>query len=103
MNRRKLLQGATAAGFAMIASQVGASERKPVKAKPGENATHFTALCLNEDNSHYFYGRAEQKLDAGKVDSWVDQYAHTQVRDLILCPNCMRTNYPSKVWMRNNP
>ncbi len=55
-------------------------------------------LCLNEDNSHYFSSRAGQKLDAETVASWVDQYAKTQVRELMLCPNCMRTSYDSKVW-----
>ena len=55
-------------------------------------------IALNEDDSHYFSTRAGQHLDAGVVDSWVDQYANTQVRELILCPNAMRTSYASKVW-----
>ncbi|HZP81238.1 MAG TPA: hypothetical protein VFB21_06350 [Chthonomonadaceae bacterium] len=57
-----------------------------------------TARCLNEDNSHFFYTRAGQRLDAAAVDAWVDQYAGTQVRELLLCPNCMRTSYASRVW-----
>jgi uncharacterized lipoprotein YddW (UPF0748 family) len=55
-------------------------------------------IALNEDNSHYFFTRAGQKLDAAKVDSWVDQYAGTQVRELIISVNSMRTSYASKVW-----
>jgi len=55
-------------------------------------------IALNEDNSHYFYTRADQMLDAEKVASWVDQYADTQVKELMLCPNSMRTSYASKVW-----
>ncbi len=55
-------------------------------------------LCLNEDNSHYFSTRAGKKLDTATVASWVDQYARTQVRELMLCVNCMRTSYDSKVW-----
>jgi hypothetical protein len=57
-----------------------------------------TALCLNEDDSHYFFSRAGKRLTPADVDSWVDQYAGTQVRELLLCPNCMRTSYASKVW-----
>ncbi|MFN0107249.1 MAG: hypothetical protein ACKVZH_00220 [Blastocatellia bacterium] len=55
-------------------------------------------LCLNEDNSHYFSTRAGQKLDAETVAAWVDQYANTQVRELLLSTNAMRTSFGSKVW-----
>ena len=55
-------------------------------------------ISLNEDDSHYFYTRAGRRLDAEEVDSWVDQYAGTQVKELMLCPNCMRTSYASQVW-----
>jgi len=55
-------------------------------------------IALNEDDSHYFGTRAGERLDAEKVESWVDQYADTQVKELMLCPNCMRTSYASKVW-----
>lgn len=55
-------------------------------------------LSLNEDNSHYFYTRAGQNLDARKVDYWLDQYADSQVREIMLCPNAMRTSYASRVW-----
>ncbi len=57
-----------------------------------------TNLCLNEDNSHYFSSRAGQSLDRDKIASWVDQYAGTQVRELILSANSQRTSFPSKVW-----
>ena len=55
-------------------------------------------LCLNEDNSHYFSTRAGNKLDTETVASWVDQYANTQVHELMLSPNSMRTSYATKVW-----
>jgi hypothetical protein len=58
----------------------------------------MSGLALNEDNSHYFSTRAGQRLDAAAVASWVDQYAGTQVRELLLCPNAMRTSYASDVW-----
>ncbi len=61
-------------------------------------ATPRTALCLNEDNSHYYFTRAGQDLDAERVAGFVDQYAGTQVRELLLSPNSMRTSYASEVW-----
>ncbi|MHB1355868.1 MAG: glycoside hydrolase family 10 protein [Anaerolineae bacterium] len=60
--------------------------------------TPLAGIALNEDDSHYFSTRAGQPLDATIVDSWVDQYANTQVRELMLCPNAMRTSYDSRVW-----
>ena len=55
-------------------------------------------IALNEDNSHFFATRAGRVLSEADVDAWVDQYAGTQVRHLMLCPNCMRTSYASQVW-----
>jgi len=55
-------------------------------------------IALNEDDSHYFGSRAGQTLDAEIVASWVDQYADTQVKELMLCPNCMRASFDSAVW-----
>ncbi len=58
----------------------------------------MSGIALNEDDSHYYFSRAGQKLDADKVASWVDGYAKTQVKELLLNPQAMRTVYPSKVW-----
>jgi len=55
-------------------------------------------IALNEDDGHYYGTRAGQALDAEKVASFVDQYAGTQVRELVLNPNAQRTSYGSKVW-----
>lgn len=55
-------------------------------------------IALNEDCSHYFIARAGRELDAETVESWVDQYADTQVKTLMLNPNGMRTSYASEVW-----
>jgi hypothetical protein len=57
-----------------------------------------TALCLNEDNSHFYFTRAGREPTTELVDQWVDQYAGTQVRELLLSPNCMRTSCSSRVW-----
>lgn len=55
-------------------------------------------IALNEDGSHYFFTRAGMDLDAEAVESWVDQYAGSQVKRLLLCPNAMCTSYASEVW-----
>lgn len=55
-------------------------------------------IVLNEDCSHYFFSRAGQDLNEEIVESWVDQYAETQVKYLMLNPNAMRTSYASDVW-----
>lgn len=54
-----------------------------------------TGISLNEDNSHYYFSRAGQKLDAETVASFIDQYAGTQMRELMLSPNSQRTSYGS--------
>lgn len=61
-------------------------------------ATSGTGIILNEDNSHYCISRAGQALDESTVASWVDQYAGTQVTDLVLNVNAMRTTFGSQVW-----
>lgn len=63
----------------------------PAGAAPG-------GLSFNEDNSHFFTSRQGKRLTTADVDGWVEQYAGTQVRELILNVNCMRTSYASKVW-----
>jgi hypothetical protein len=55
-------------------------------------------IALNEDDSHFYFTRAGARLDQAAVASWVDQYAGTQVQELLLCPNAMRTSYDSRVW-----
>lgn len=64
----------------------------------GESSGGGTALCLNEDDSHFFSSRAGTRPGLAEVNGWVDQYAGTQVRELMLCPNAMRTSYASEVW-----
>lgn len=55
-------------------------------------------LAVNEDNSHFFGSRPADRMNLAHLQAFVDQYAGTQVSHLILCPNCMRTSYRSKVW-----
>ncbi len=87
LTRREYLQSASA-GFAYTAL---ASKQKIAPKKSG-------GISLNEDNSHYFFTRVGKKLDAATVASFVDQYANTQVRELMFSANSMRTSFASKVW-----
>ena len=57
----------------------------------------FPGLCLNQDATQFYMGRADHAADVEHVASWVDQYANTQVRELILNVNAMRAAYASKV------
>ena len=83
----------------MLASHAPAAEKQVAgKVSAGKQPALAQGLCLNEDNSHFYYNPEGHGFDASAVDAWVDQYAHTQVRELMLCPNCMRTSYGSKVW-----
>lgn len=73
------------------AGQNDVSKRTKRRASPG-------GLSMNEDNSHYFYTRGGEKFTPELVRSWVDQYAGTQVKELILNANSQRTSFASKVW-----
>lgn len=69
-----------------------------VAAVPEAVAKAKTALSLNEDNSHFFFTRAGRDLTVEQVASFVDQYANTQVRELLFSPNSQRTSFASEVW-----
>ena len=53
-------------------------------------------LLLNEDANHFFSSRAGKRLAAGEVSAFVDQYAGTQVRELLFNVNAMRAGFASK-------
>ncbi len=74
----------------LLAGIAGTAAAQPPVARGG--------LCFNEDSSHFFSSRAGRRLTADDVDAWVDQYSGTQVRELILNVNAMRTSFASKVW-----
>jgi hypothetical protein len=57
-----------------------------------------TALCLNEDPNHFFASRADRRVTKHDLTQWVDQYAGTQVKELMLCVNAQRTAFASGVW-----
>ncbi|HEU0120104.1 MAG TPA: hypothetical protein VFQ91_06225 [Bryobacteraceae bacterium] len=53
-------------------------------------------LSLNEDANHFFATRSGRRLTAEDVSSFVDQYAHTQIRELLFNVNAMRAGFASK-------
>jgi hypothetical protein len=55
-------------------------------------------LMLNEDCNHYYVNRRDSNPGIQEVDAWADQYAGTQVTELVMNVNAMRTSYGSKVW-----
>jgi hypothetical protein len=54
-------------------------------------------LALNEDNSHFFCWHPREEMSLAGLDAWLDQYAGTQVVDLLFCPNGQRSSVPSRV------
>lgn len=58
----------------------------------------MSGLLLNEDCNHFFVNRRNKALGIREVDAWADQYAGTQVDELVLNVNAMRTSYASRVW-----
>jgi hypothetical protein len=100
ITRRRLLQvGALAGGIGATHTMAGAATLgSEIRGQLTRPSLSPGGLCLNEDSSHYFFTRAGQQLNRDKVDAWVDQYANTQVRELMLNVNCQRTSYASQVW-----
>ena len=93
ISRRQYLKSAPM-GLASVAALTSLDTKKT----PAKSAAASGGISLNEDNSHYFFTRAGKKLAAETVASFVDQYAKTQVRELMLSANSMRTSFASKVW-----
>jgi hypothetical protein len=54
-------------------------------------------LILNEDDSHFFGSRSAEQMNLEGLHAFVDQYAHTAVSHLFLCPNAMKASHRSKV------
>ena len=99
LGRRDLLNLFAAGGTAMLAPRTSADEIWSLDAEINPDAiARRHGLCLNEDDSHFYFNGEGHGVDAAAVDAWVDQYGHTQVRELMLCPNAMRTSYASNVW-----
>ena len=66
---------------------------------PGWSATGtaMPMLILNEDDSHFFGSRSAEQMNLEELHAFVDQYAHTAVSHLFLCPNAMKASHRSKV------
>ena len=55
-------------------------------------------LMLNLDNSHFFFTRKADEIDVDVVHALVDQYAETQINEIVFCVNCMKASYNSQVF-----
>ena len=58
----------------------------------------MSGISLNEDDSHFFGSRQSKDMCEAGVDRLIDTYAGTDVKELLFCPNAMRTSYASEVW-----
>lgn len=54
------------------------------------------ALCINEDNDHYFMQDPE-KMTVKDLQAYIDQFAASGVTHFFMCPNGQRTSYRSMV------
>lgn len=54
-------------------------------------------LALNEDNSHFFCWHPREEMAVAGLNAWLDQYAGTQVSELLFCPNSQRSSVESRV------
>ena len=53
-------------------------------------------IALNEDNSHFFCWHPREEMTVAGLNAWLDQYAGTQVGELLFCPNSQRSNVVSQ-------
>ncbi len=53
-------------------------------------------ISLNEDSANFFINHPTEDMNIAGLDAWVDQYAGTQVRELVLNTNCQRSSFNSK-------
>jgi hypothetical protein len=55
-------------------------------------------ITFNEDNSHFYMTRDSKSMDEEGMEKLVEQYAGSQVCEIMFNVNAMRTSYESKVW-----
>ncbi len=69
----------------------------------------MSGLMLNEDNSHFFSSREAEKMTIEGLKEMIDNYASPQMKEILLCPNAMRTSFKPKnslwqpIWTGYNP
>jgi hypothetical protein len=90
-NRRNFLKMATFAAAAIPSFQYA----------HGKNRTPTTGasngISLNYDDSSFFVSHTAEEMNAATVDAWPDQFAGTQVKQLLFCPSAQRSDVPSKI------
>ena len=57
----------------------------------------MSGITFNEDCSHFFGSSEADEPDIDDLNAWLDQYAGTQVREMVLNLNAQRSNVPSEV------
>ncbi len=60
----------------------------------------MSGICFNEDNSHLFLTRKAHNISAEGLEKLTEQYAGTQVNEILFNVNAMKTSFDSKVWGR---
>lgn len=53
-------------------------------------------IILNEDSTNFFCTHPAEDMNAEGLDAWVDQYADTQVRELVFNTNAQRSSFDAK-------
>ena len=56
-------------------------------------------IALNEDDGQYC-SVVDPEIRVERIESLVNTFADTQVRELVFCVNSMRASYASDVWDR---
>ncbi len=69
----------------------------------------MSGLMLNEDNSHFFTSRQTDKMNIEGLRELVDNYASSQMKEILFCANAMRVNvkpinpYWQPIWAGYEP
>jgi hypothetical protein len=90
-SRRHFLKMATLTAAAASSLHYAVADNVPATtAKPG-------GISLNYDDSSFFSWHPLDEMNAAGVDAWVDQFAGTQVDQLLFCLSSQRSDVASQV------
>ena len=54
-------------------------------------------IVLNEDSSHFFCWHQPEEMNVAGLDAWLDQYADTQIGELVFNVNAQRSSVASEM------
>ena len=89
-SRRQFLKMATFTAAASSQYYAIANGAAPLFAQRG-------GISLNYDDSSFFSWHPTGEMNAAGVDAWVDQFASTQVDQLLFCLSSQRSDVASEV------